>query len=39
LKQLADAEEPLFNSLDDAQKQLLSTYAGNARERRERMKH
>jgi len=23
LKQLADAEEPLFNSLDDAQKQLL----------------
>jgi len=39
LKQLADAEEPLFNSLDDTQKQLLSTYAGNARERRARMKH
>jgi zinc resistance-associated protein len=38
LKQLADAEEPLFSSLDDAQKHLLSTYAGNARERRERMK-
>jgi len=33
LKQLADAEETLLNSLDDAQKQLLSTYAGNARDR------
>jgi hypothetical protein len=31
LKQLADAEEPLLNSLDDAQKHLFSTYAGNAR--------
>ena len=26
LKQLADAEEPLYNSLDDAQKSRLSTY-------------
>jgi hypothetical protein len=31
LKQLADAEEPLFNSLDDAQKRLFTTYGGKAR--------
>jgi hypothetical protein len=31
LKQLADAEEPLFNSLDDTQKRLFSTYGGHAR--------
>jgi len=30
-KQLADAEEPLRNSLDDTQKHLFSSYAGNAR--------
>ncbi len=30
LKQLADAEEPLLNSLDDAQKRLFSTYGGKA---------
>ena len=30
LKQLADAEEQLLNSLDDTQKQLLLTYAGNS---------
>ena len=29
LKQLADAEEPLLNSLDDAQKRRFSTYGGN----------
>ncbi len=33
LKQLADAEEVLLNSLDDAQKRLFSTYAGSARGR------
>jgi hypothetical protein len=38
LKQLADAEEPLLNSFDDAQKQLFSTYASNARDRRDRTK-
>jgi hypothetical protein len=38
LKQLADAEEPLLNSLDDTQKQLFSTYVSNARDRRARMK-
>jgi hypothetical protein len=38
LKQLADAEEPLLNSLDDAQKKLFSTYADNARDRRARTK-
>jgi len=31
LKQLADAEEPLFNSLDDTQKRLFTTYGGKAR--------
>jgi hypothetical protein len=31
LKQLADAEEPLFNSLDDTQKRLFTTYGGHAR--------
>ena len=31
LKQLADAEEPLFSSLDDAQKRLFTTYGGKAR--------
>jgi hypothetical protein len=31
LKQLADAEEPLFNSLDDTQKRLFTTYCGKAR--------
>ncbi len=31
LKQLADAEEPLLNSLDDTQKRLFSTYGGKAR--------
>ena len=31
LKQLADAEEPLINSLDDTQKHLFSTYGGKAR--------
>ena len=31
LKQLADAEEPLLNSLDDAQKRLFTTYGGKAR--------
>jgi hypothetical protein len=29
LKQLADAEEPLLNSLDDTQKRLFTTYAGS----------
>jgi hypothetical protein len=38
LKQLADAEEVLLNSLDDAQKHLLTTYAGNAHDRRARTK-
>jgi hypothetical protein len=38
LKQLADAEDVLLNGLDDAQKRLLSTYAGNARDRRARTK-
>jgi hypothetical protein len=38
LKQLADAEEPLLNSLDDAQKQQLATFARIARERRSRLK-
>ncbi len=33
LKQLADAEEQLLGSLDDTQKQLLLTYAGNSRQR------
>jgi len=36
LKQLADAEEPLFNSFDDAQKHRLATFARHARERRSR---
>jgi hypothetical protein len=31
LKQLADAEEPLLNSLDDTQKRLFTTYGGKAR--------
>ena len=31
LKQLADAEEPLLNSLDDAQKHRFSAYAGSGR--------
>ncbi len=34
LKQLADAEEPLLKSFDDAQKRRLSTFARIARERR-----
>ncbi len=34
LKQLADAEEPLLNSLSDAQKRLLSPYAGDRRARK-----
>ncbi|MEJ0092747.1 MAG: Spy/CpxP family protein refolding chaperone [Methylocella sp.] len=38
LKQLADAEEPLFNSLDDAQKHRLGTFARIARDRRARIK-
>jgi zinc resistance-associated protein len=33
LKQLADAEEQLLNSLDDTQKHLLSAYAGDTRDR------
>ena len=33
LKQLADAEEHLLNSLDDTQKQLLLTYAGDSHHR------
>ena len=36
LKQLADAEEPLFSSFDDAQKHRLATFARHARERRAR---
>jgi len=36
LKQLADAEEPLLNSFDDAQKHRLATFARHARERRSR---
>jgi len=31
LKQLADAEEPLINSLDDTQKHLFFAYAGKTR--------
>jgi len=31
LRQLADAEEPLINSLDDTQKRLFFTYAGSGR--------
>jgi hypothetical protein len=31
LKQLADAEEPLINSLDNTQKQRFFTYAGSGR--------
>lgn len=31
LKQLADAEEPLINSLDDTQKRLFLTYGGKTR--------
>jgi zinc resistance-associated protein len=31
LKQLADAEEPLLNSLDDTQKRLFTTYGGSGR--------
>jgi len=31
LKQLADAEEPLINSLDDAQKRLFLTYGSKTR--------
>ena len=31
LKQLADAEEPLLNSLDDAQKRLFLTYGSKTR--------
>ncbi len=38
LKQLADAEEPLLNSLDDAQKKQLATFARIARERRAKLK-
>lgn len=38
LKQLADAEEPLLNSFDATQKQLFSTNAANARDRRARTK-
>ena len=38
LKQLADAEEPLLDSLDDAQKHRLATFARVARERRARIK-
>jgi hypothetical protein len=34
LKQLADAEEPLLKSFDDAQKRRLATFARIARERR-----
>ncbi|MGD0634717.1 MAG: Spy/CpxP family protein refolding chaperone [Beijerinckiaceae bacterium] len=36
LKQLADAEEPLFNSLDDAQKRRFTTFGRRAHERHER---
>ena len=39
LKQLADAEEPLLNGLDDAQKHRLAAYARHARERRARARH
>jgi hypothetical protein len=31
LRQLADAEEPLINSLDDAQKHRFFAYAGSGR--------
>jgi hypothetical protein len=34
LKQLADAEEPLFKSFDDAQKNQLATFGRVARDRR-----
>ncbi len=38
LKQLADAEEPLLNSLDDVQKHRFGAFARIARDRRARMK-
>ena len=39
LRQLADAEEQLLNSLDDTQKHLLVTYAGDSNHRAVASKH